>query len=192
MGRQLHRRSLKVRSIEPSCHGVVREEIVWFLTEAESATALHSNHQSLAEMAVSGRKGTRTDPADCSADDRMNAVCAASTIARHLRAIPKRDLAVLVAAFEPREWPALLEFELGRLTGIVVCLALGGGNGQMAVNASPAQEDEAARSLDAALRREGMAAVQGLRVEAHALFTRARRAYVKVRGLGPSVVPEGT
>jgi hypothetical protein len=193
MGRQLHRRSLEVRSLVASCAsvGVVRDELAWFFTEAESAMHVPSNHESLAEMAVSGRKGTRRDPADGSADARMEAVCAAGVIERRLRALAERDLAVLVAAFEPRPWPEALEVELGDLTGIVVRLAVAGQRGTLATGVPMQRLLETARSLEVALVSEDHAAFDLLRVEAQALFTRARRAYVKVRGLGPSVVPGG-
>jgi hypothetical protein len=54
------------------------------------------------------------------------------------------------------------------------------------------QEDATAAWLNGSLKREGATSLCVVRCEALGLFSGALRAYAKVRGLGPSIVPGGT
>ena len=173
-----------------SSRAVLEEELAWFFAEAEIASSLPSNFETLSSTALSGRTCLRRNLADVAATERMEAACAAGTLERRLRALRDDQAGVLFAAFEPRLWPEALERELGVLTGVVVRLAAAGRNRRATDRASPAQrEAETAAALAEALDREGPSALRPFRAKAHDLYSRALRAYARARGLGPSVVP---
>jgi hypothetical protein len=150
---------------------------------------LSSNFAPFCEIALSGSIGASAYPADNDAETRLDATCAAGTIRRRLNALPSHEAGVLFAAFEPRVWPSRLEQELGPLTGIAVRLTMAGVGFAKDIRNPRHREEAAAAWLDETLEEEGALAVCLVRAEAQALFTRALRAYARVRGAGPSVVP---
>jgi hypothetical protein len=188
MGRQVQHRESSQWLFEPSSSNkVLHEELSWFFNEAESAASLPSNFTTPRGKASSWY-GTMMK-ADLGAEERVEAACAAGTIERRLRAMPDSDVGVLFAAFGPHLWPEKLERALGPLTGIVVRLAAAGGTPTGAGGHAARRDHDVARALERSLHHEGLLGLGLLRAEAHTLLARALRAYARIRGLGPSIVP---
>ena len=184
-------RDASIRVTPSSSHAVLEKELTWFFTEAEIATSFASNFEALKDVALSGRRVPMCNVPDPRGVARMEAACTAGTIERRLRRMQDPHAGVLRAAFEPRAWPEALEALLGPLTGIVVRLAAARQQRRSTdAGAGPRRELEVARALTVSFEEGGPSRLEALRDVAVDLYARALRAYAKVRGLGPSVVPE--
>jgi hypothetical protein len=161
------------------------EELEWFFTQAESDIGLHSNFGPLMDRAQSGSSGG----SDHSVESQMEAAHAEGIIRRHLHAMPSHHAGVLLAAFEPRRWPAKLGKELGRLTGIAVRLTMASVGLAKDIENRREREEATARWLNQAVVREGALALTVVRSQAQSLFATALRSYAKQRGTGSSLVP---
>jgi hypothetical protein len=116
---------------------------------------------------------------------------AAATIQRWLVAITTFHKGALSLRYTPREWPKSIKDEFGVWTSLVVRLECAGHRSDGRTCTSELEE--------AAVRRlEHLVARRGEKPELDRLVRHADRyvrdgirAYVKVRGLGPSVLPRG-
>ncbi len=95
-------------------------ELEWLFTRAETEISIRSNWSAFADAALSGDhvEGDSMDEVEA----RTFAMHRARLIEGWLDAMPAPLAAVLVAAYEPRPWPAHYELKLGRLAGVVARL----------------------------------------------------------------------
>ena len=168
---------------------LLERELSWFFTEAESAIALPSNINPGCPTSFPRGAGARVVPADDLMEDRVEAMHAAGTIERRLRAMPEDHAVLLFAAFEPRLWPESLEAVFGRVTGIAVRLSIPRLETVRSSAELRAREDSAVLVLSRTLDCGGEPALALLRSRARVAYVSALRTYARVRGLGPSVVP---
>jgi hypothetical protein len=113
---------------------------------------------------------------------------AASTIQGWLRAISTFHFGALALRFTPRDWPDSIAAEFGLWTSLIVRL-------ECAAHPSEGQRDASEVETAAVIRLEEMLADGGRKSELLRLGTHAAqhvraaiRAYVEVRGRGPSVL----
>jgi len=78
------------------------QELSWFFECSDAAMGITSNFMPLMEMAMTGVKGTLSDPADTSIESRLEAVHAARVIRERLQRMPREDAEVLCAVYEAR------------------------------------------------------------------------------------------
>jgi hypothetical protein len=116
---------------------------------------------------------------------------AAATIQHWLLAIATFHTGALSLRYTPREWPKSIKDEFGAWTSLVVRLECAAHPSDGRTCAS-ALEQAAVRRLEHLVARRGETPeLDGLVRHAHRHVEGAIRAYVKVRGLGPSVLPCG-
>jgi hypothetical protein len=166
------------------------QELDWFFGCAESAMGLRSNFLPLMEMALTGVKGTRSDPADTGMEDRLEAAHAARIIRARLLATSGEDAKTIACAYEPRQWPARVDSVFGRLAGVAVRTPEATSGFTEAVAMRRTAAESVAAWLDEAIACGGRRAVAPILWEAQCRWARAIRAYRIARGSGPSCVPK--
>jgi hypothetical protein len=116
---------------------------------------------------------------------------AAATIQGWLAAITTFHAGALSLRYTPREWPKPIRDELGDWSGLVVRLECAAHPSDLRTCTSELEE-AAVRRLEHLLARRGeKRELERLVRHAHRHVRDAIRAYVKVRGLGPLVLPGG-
>lgn len=116
---------------------------------------------------------------------------AAMAVRDWLDAIPTFHVGALKLRFTPRAWPQVLEGEFGSWTSLVVRLDCAKHPSEVQQDV-PGLEAAAVRRLETAIA-EGRSPRERARLRAHAEqhVRSAIRAYMKVRGVGPSVLAHG-
>ena len=155
-------------------YGPANTELEWFFTQSDSDMGDHSNFAaSIARVDLDTQVDT--------IDKRVEAAHAQRTILKWLRELDDFDAGVLQAAYVARPWPLTLREELGRLTGVVVRLAVVDIGLPEDDDDRRAAEERTANQLDEALA-SGEQIVSKLLLEATSILRRAYTAYVRERG----------
>jgi len=157
--------------------GPADRELEWFFTLAESDMGDRSNYmESLVHVAphLDG---------DTTMDDRAEAAHAQRTMLRWLRELDDFDAGALEAAYVARPWPLRLREELGRLTGVVVRLAVVKSGLPADAHRLATLEQRTALQLNEALcTPAGEASVRGFVDQATPILRQAFTAYERERG----------
>ncbi len=165
----------EMNAFRPSAE--VDEELAWFFCAEDGDFASQSNFGRM--LSPVSEDGTWRTP-----EDHFAAVQRHRALRACLRSMPDRDAGVLQCAYAPSPWPARLQRELGRLTGIVVRLACDRATWPEQRGQQLALDAENADQLDGMLRHGGeqdRAAVRALRREALGCFAKALGEYQKAR-----------
>jgi hypothetical protein len=173
------RANLSTLTGEPLC----ARELEWFFNQADCDVGMRSNF-----LRVLGVEGEGDEP---SMEAKAEAAHAQRRIRRWLRSIPDRDAGVLQCAYTNRPWPAKLQGELGRLTGVVARLACAAeAVGIDAVSLEKLEDVRAAWLAEqcGADVRWRWSPFEKLRLAADRRLTKARLAYAAARGSGPCIV----
>lgn len=168
----------------------VEEELEWFFCCAESEMGLRSSWEPLVAMAHFGVVGTRSDPADVMTDRRIEAARAERIIRERLGAIDPEHVRALMAAYEPRRWPARVAVAFGRLAGIAASSEVTVAAFYEAQALQRTHAKTPAEWLDEQLAHGGRRAVAEMKLDAQSRWIKAVGAYRAVRGTGPSVAPK--
>ena len=192
MTTQLKNRKSSTRSItlrtEPNPE--TDRELEWLFTSAETEIGTSSNWEPFVDAALSGARGIEGDGLD-EADRRADAMHRAGTIVGWLEAMPPPLMAVLVAAYEPRSWPAHYALKLGRLAGVVATLDSVRRDHSAACASGRTSEGNVVDWLDEGIIRGHDERAQAAWEEALPRYAQALAAYRKVRGTRPCLVQEG-
>jgi hypothetical protein len=116
---------------------------------------------------------------------------AAATIQRWLAAISTVHAGALSLRYTPRAWPRAIQGVLGDWTSLVVRLECAAHPSDGRTCRAELEEAAARRLAHLVARRGEKRELDRLVRHAHRYVRDAIRAYVKVRGFGPSVVPGG-
>jgi hypothetical protein len=161
-----------------------QRQLEWYFQFAETEMTAPSNFgRMLASMSPGGYCRTPEDQAE--------AAVAYRRILGRLRAMPSNEAGVLQAAFEPREWPAVVRIRFGLVTGIAVRLTCSPDTWPKDRRAQEAMDNERARDLAGLCARpeQQQTFLETLHARAHARFDTALAAYLRARGRGRSVIP---
>ncbi|HEY1698083.1 MAG TPA: hypothetical protein VGG39_38245 [Polyangiaceae bacterium] len=161
----------------PAAHA----ELWWHFNEAEEATSASSNF-------ATSLFGARTTTVD-ETERRVEAGLAKAKIEKRLGAVRPEDAYMLMSLYTERAWPAPVEQVLGVLTGVVVVLPIVCAEHFGAATRSRTGARTLTAWLEERIARGGAEAVAVYAREAQMACARAVRAYDRVRGKGPSVVP---
>jgi hypothetical protein len=165
-------------SPSPAAH----EELIWFFNEAESAIEQPSNYCA----ALAGLPPTSL----AEAERRVEALHAANKIKARLQAIPGSDALLLAGLYTPRPWSRRVEKVLGALAGALVVSASFRAEYLRALVRARTKADSVAQWLEELVKTGGAKAVGAWRIDIERACAIAVRAYERVRGDGPSVVPD--
>ncbi|HEY1692864.1 MAG TPA: hypothetical protein VGG39_11920 [Polyangiaceae bacterium] len=161
----------------PAAHA----ELGWYFNEAEEATNPSSNF-------ASSLRGTRTTSLD-ETERRIEAGLAKAKIERRLGALRPKDASTLESLYTERPWPPPMVAVLGVLTGPVAELQMLRADYLGAVMRMRTGAKTVTAWLEARIAQGGAKAVAVYAREAQMACARAVRAYDRIRGKTPSVVP---
>jgi hypothetical protein len=116
---------------------------------------------------------------------------AAAQIAGWLAAIPTFYKGALALRFTQRLWPVALVAEYGPWTSLAVRLECAKHPSETPRSTDEAETAAARRLVEAIAKRQGVRELVRLRKHAEEHVTLALRAYLRVRGVGPCVLPPG-
>lgn len=164
-------------------------ELEWLFTQAETEMSVQSNWNAFADAALSGDRDVEGESLE-EVEARTFAVHRARTILGWLEAMPPALAAVLVAAHEPRAWPARYELRLGRLAGVVAGLpSVRAGFEAARAEGRTAARDPVEWFEDEIERGEDLRAEAALE-EARGRYAAAVAGYREARGTRPCLLDE--
>jgi hypothetical protein len=167
--------STKQTTAQPKGRVAVKE-LEWFFALSEADMGLHSNFM---DGLVPER---HRENHETTLERRVRACSARRVILERFAAIGRTHAGVLQAAHTTRPWSALLQAELGALTGVAVRLATAEVGLPDDADALETLERRTADRLADTLLHLGGSALRDLRREAAALYHLALRAYERERG----------
>jgi len=162
-------------------------ELLWLFERAEIEIATPSSWQPIVDASLRGARRERGSSRD-DAERRADAYHRASTIVGWLEKLPKALGDVLVAAYQPREFPHRYQLQLGRLSGVVPTLASMRDGLRAARGAGLTAHTDVVLWLDEAIQLGRDELVSAARDEALLHYARALAAYRAARGSRPSLV----
>ncbi len=162
---------------------------------SQSKPTLHERMRRLEETALAElewfftrARGTVPKEGEAPAEVRQ----AAATIRGWLDAIPTFHVGALALRYTPRAWPEPIEHEFGGWSSVIVRLECAVQPGDGATSTETLESAAAARLAEVIARGgAGRREIVRLVVRAFKHVRAAVRAYVEVRGFGPSVLPPG-
>jgi hypothetical protein len=169
---------IEVASLSPQIfvpRGNADKELEWFFTMAECDIAPRSAFVASLARVLPNESGDRT------MEDRVEAAHAQRTLLRWIQEVGNHDAGVLKVAYEARPWPLMLREALGRLTGVVVRLAVAEVGLPDDDRELDTLEQRTAIRLNEALAC-GAESVERLKLKASPLLGKAFAAYVRERG----------
>jgi hypothetical protein len=156
-------------------------ELHWFFNEAEVLIGVPSNFMAI----LSGRHATTIEEAD----NRANAVHVAGLIWRRLLQLPGNGLDILQGLYTERVWPLTIAHALGSMAGVIEAMATVKAEYMTAWMQRQTNAPDVTAWLEEHAQR-GSPLLIAWHEEAKRACTRALADYQKVRGQGPSLVPQ--